>query len=101
MAAAWEAAKATAEAAFKAGEFAAAAGGYQEALHMLSAASGGAPPAPEASKLLSNQSAALQRLGDWQAAVACAQQACELTPAWEKGALRWPWGGWPGRWSAL
>ena len=86
MAVAWESVKATAEAAFKAGEFAAAAGGYQEALHVLSAASSGAPPPADAAKLLSNQSAALQRLGDWQAAVACAQQACELQPRWEKGA---------------
>lgn len=82
----WQDLKTHAEALFKAEDFAGAAHGYGAALAALSRQAKAAPD--DAAKLRANRCAALQRLGDWDAAIEDAEAACRLAPDWEKGWYR-------------
>lgn len=78
----WRELKSQAELCFKAEDYGAAAHGYSAALAALRMEDGSAL---DQAKLLANRCAALQRLGDWEQAVADAKEAADLAPAWEKG----------------
>lgn len=82
--ASWQELKSRAEECFRAEDYASAATGYSAALAALRGQPGGSSSADEA-KLLANRCAALQRLGDWDQAIADAKEACQLASGWEKG----------------
>ncbi|PRW61266.1 DNAJ heat shock N-terminal domain-containing [Chlorella sorokiniana] len=81
----WQELKSQAELSFKSGDFNEAANGYTAALEALRRHGGSVE---DQAKIIANRCAALQRIGDWNQAVADAKEACDLAPKWEKAYYR-------------